>query len=116
MICGMARVPPAVWLAFIALAMCPVACFGDWACSDGDSDAPCQAPGHQECPAHSCLCAGATRSPDGGSTSITVDQPIAVSPISESADWHLLHALTFLERSLPIPETPAARGVLPLLI
>ncbi len=104
------------WLAFIALAMCPVACFGDCVCLDGDVATPCQDGGHQPCSAHSCFCTGATHPSVGASASVALDRPVAMSPVAESADWSSLDALAFLERSVPIPDSPASRGVLPLLI
>jgi hypothetical protein len=112
----MVRATPATWFAFIALAMCPVACFGDCACSDGDAATPCQDAGHQPCLMHACFCAGATRPSVGANTSVAVDPRIAMPPVADSADRWSLDALAFLERSVPITESPAARGVLPLLI
>ena len=107
---------PATWLAFIALAMCPVACFADCACSDGDANTPCEDAGHQPCVVHSCFCAGATRPSVGGNVSVVVDRPIATSSVAQSADWCSTGALAFPERSVPIAESPATRGFLPLLI
>jgi len=115
-ICEMAFATPATWFAFIALAVCPVACFGDCACSDGDAATPCQDAGHQPCSMHSCFCAGATRPSVGENASVAVDRPIAMSPVAESADRWSLDALAFLERSVPIAQSPVSRGVLPLLI
>ena len=114
--CRMVRAAPATWFAFIALAMCPVACFADRACSDGDAATPCQDAGHQPCSVHACFCAGATRPSVGASASVAVDPPIAMLPVAQSADRWLPNAFAFLERSVSVTGLPASRGVLPLLI
>ena len=113
---GMARVTPATWFTLIALAMCPVACFGDCVCLDGDAATPCQDEGREPCSAHSCFCTWATRPSVSGNASVAVDRPVAILPVAQPADWRSLDTVALLERSVPIAKSPASRGVLPLLI
>jgi hypothetical protein len=104
----------ATWWACLTLLICPVVCSGERL---GQVAAlPFDGGDQQPCVKHACLCSGAPIPTRDQATATLADLPVAALPIADLADWASSRLPAYPDAPTPMPDPPAARGVVPLLI